>query len=90
MCLSGAVPNFSLRSPGVEGCGVSTPPPSSRERKVTTMCHKIEKPFTARFIGAEEKVLSELTNTTDEMLRGVEILAVLLADRGTPVGVHAV
>lgn len=50
------------------------------------MSHKIEKPFTARFIGAEEKVLLELTNTTDEMLRGVEILAVFLADQGTPGG----
>ena len=54
------------------------------------MSHKIEKSFTAGFIGAEEKALLELTNTTDEMLRGVEILAVLLADQGTPVGVHAV
>jgi hypothetical protein len=50
------------------------------------MSHKIEKPFTARFIGAEEKVLLELTNTTDEVLRGVEILTVFLTDQETPGG----
>jgi hypothetical protein len=51
-----------------------------------TMSYKIEKPFTARFIDAEEKVLLELTNTTDEVLKGVEILAVFLKDQGTPGG----
>ncbi|HEX6625729.1 MAG TPA: hypothetical protein VF064_18580 [Pyrinomonadaceae bacterium] len=50
------------------------------------MSHKIEKPFIARFIDAEEKVLLELTNTTGEVLRGVEILAVFLTDQGTPGG----
>ncbi len=46
------------------------------------MSHKIEKPFIARFIDAEEKVLLELTNTTGEVLRGVEILAVFLTRPG--------
>jgi hypothetical protein len=50
------------------------------------MSNQTEKPFTARFIGDEEKVLLELTNTTDEVLRGVEILAVFLKDQGTPGG----
>lgn len=50
------------------------------------MSHEIEKPFTARFIDAEEKVLLELTNTTDQLLKGVEILAIFLKDQGTPGG----
>jgi hypothetical protein len=50
------------------------------------MSNGMEKPFTARFVGGEEKVLLELTNTTDEVLRGVEILAVFLTDQGTPGG----
>lgn len=51
------------------------------------MRHKIEKPFTARFIGARERVLLELTNTTGEVLRGVEILSIFLKDQGPPGGV---
>ena len=50
------------------------------------MSHKINKPFTARFIDAEEKVLLELTNTTDEVLKSVEILSIVLKDQGTPGG----
>ena len=50
------------------------------------MSQRIEKPFTARFLDGDEKVLLELTNTTDEVLRGVEILAVFLKDQGTPGG----
>ena len=50
------------------------------------MSHMREKPFTARFIDAEEKVLLELTNTTDKVLNVVEILAVFLKDQGTPGG----
>ena len=50
------------------------------------MSRRIEKPFTARFLDGEEKVLLELTNTTDEVLRGVEILAIFLKDQGTPGG----
>ena len=50
------------------------------------MSQKIEKPFTARFIGAEEKVLLELTNMTDEVLKSVEILSIFLKDQWTPGG----
>ena len=50
------------------------------------MSNRIEKPFTARFLDDDEKVLLELTNTTDEVLKGVEILAVFLKDQGTPGG----
>ncbi|HEX6185048.1 MAG TPA: hypothetical protein VFZ44_14275 [Pyrinomonadaceae bacterium] len=46
----------------------------------------IEKPFTARFLDDDDKVLLELTNTTDEVLKGVEILAIFLKDQGTPGG----
>lgn len=53
---------------------------------VTTISHKIEKPFTAKFIGAEEKVLLELTNTTGEVLKSVGILSIFLKDQGTPGG----
>lgn len=47
---------------------------------------RIEKPFTVRFIDAGAKVLLELTNTTDEALKRVEILAVFLNDEETPGG----
>lgn len=50
------------------------------------MSQRIEKPFTAKFLEDGEKVLLELTNTTNEVLRGVEILAVFLKDQGTPGG----
>jgi hypothetical protein len=46
----------------------------------------MEKPFTARFIDAEEGVLLELTNTGDETCKVVEILAVFLKDEDTPGG----
>jgi hypothetical protein len=69
-----------------EGGGVFTPPPFLCRRKVLSMSNRTEKPFTARFIGDEEKVLLELTNTTDEVLKGVEILAVFLKDLGSPGG----
>lgn len=46
----------------------------------------MEKPFTARFIDAEARVLLELTNTGDETCKGVEILAVFLKDEETPGG----
>lgn len=51
-----------------------------------TMSQKIEKPFTARFLDGDDKVLLELTNTTDEVLKGVEILAVFIKDQGSPAG----
>lgn len=48
--------------------------------------NKTQKPFTARFIDAEAKVLLELTNTGDETCKVVEILAVFLKDEETPGG----
>ena len=50
------------------------------------MSQRTDKPFTARFLDGGEKVLLELTNTTDEALRVVEVLAVFLKDQGTPGG----
>lgn len=50
------------------------------------MSQRIDKPFTVNFVDGGEKVLLELTNTTNEVLRGVEILAVFLKDQGTPGG----
>jgi hypothetical protein len=46
----------------------------------------MEKPFTARFIDAEARVLLELTNTSDETCKEVEVLAVFLKDEETPGG----
>jgi hypothetical protein len=46
----------------------------------------MQKPFTARFIDAEARVLLELTNTGDETCKGVEILAVFLKDEETAGG----
>lgn len=51
-----------------------------------TLSNKMEKPFTARFIDTEARVLLELTNTGDETCKGVEILAVFLKDEETPGG----
>jgi hypothetical protein len=51
-----------------------------------TISDRTEKPFTFRFIEAGAKVLLELTNTTDEALKGVEILTVFLHDEETPGG----
>jgi hypothetical protein len=58
----------------------------SPERKVTTMSNQTPKPFTAVFIADGEKVILELTNTCDEVLKEVEILAVFLKDQATPDG----
>jgi hypothetical protein len=46
----------------------------------------MEKPFTAKFIDAGTRLLLELTNTSDETCRVVEILAVFLKDEDTPGG----
>jgi hypothetical protein len=46
----------------------------------------MEKPFTARFIDAEARVLLELTNTGDETCKGVKLLDVFLKDEETPGG----
>ncbi|HEX8721416.1 MAG TPA: hypothetical protein VF736_12345 [Pyrinomonadaceae bacterium] len=52
-----------------------------------TMSRNAEKPFTARFLEGDEKVLLELTNTSGEVLKGVEILAIFLKDQGSASGV---
>ena len=51
-----------------------------------TMFQNIQKPFTARFLDGEHKLLLELTNTSGEVLKGVEILAIFLKDEETPGG----
>lgn len=51
-----------------------------------TVSNKTANPFTARFIDDEAKVSLELTNTSDETCKGVEILAVFLKDEETPGG----
>ena len=47
---------------------------------------RTEKPFTARFVEAEPKVLLELMNTTNETLKCVEVLTIFLKDEATPGG----
>jgi hypothetical protein len=51
-----------------------------------TINNKREKSFIFRFIDARPKVLLELTNATQEMLRSIEILTVFLKDEETPGG----
>ena len=51
-----------------------------------TINGRIEKPLTVNFTDAGAQVLLELTNTSDEVLKGVEILAVFLKDEETPGG----
>ncbi len=48
--------------------------------------NRIEEPFTARFVEAGAKVFLELTNTTRQQLKCVEILTVFLKDEETPGG----
>ena len=55
-------------------------------KKIMTSSGKIEKPLTVGFIDAGARVLLELTNTSDEVLKGVEVLAVFLNDEETPGG----
>ena len=50
------------------------------------MTSRPEKPFIAKFVEAEPKVLLELMNTTDHTLKCVEILTVFLKDEATPGG----
>lgn len=52
-----------------------------------TMSRSIEKPFTARFLDGDHQLLLELTNTSGEVLKGVEVLAIFLKDQGSPDGV---
>jgi hypothetical protein len=51
-----------------------------------TTSSKTEIPFIARFVEAGENVLLELTNTTAQPLKCVEILTVFLKDEETPGG----
>lgn len=51
-----------------------------------TIIGRIGNPLTVRFIDAGPKILLELTNTSDEALKGVEVLAVFLKDEDTPGG----
>jgi hypothetical protein len=50
------------------------------------MSRDVDKPFTARFLDGDQKLLLELTNTSGEVLKSVEILAIFLKDQGTPSG----
>ena len=54
--------------------------------KDSTMPQNTDKPFTARFLDSNQKFLLELTNTSGEVLKGVEVLAIFLKDQGTPSG----
>jgi len=47
---------------------------------------RTEKPFTARFIGDLPNLVLELTNTTEETLKSVEVLTIFLKDEETPGG----
>jgi hypothetical protein len=70
----------------VRSGGVSGLPFFSRERKTKVLSDRMEKPFTARFIDSDAQVQLELTNTSDETCKVVEILAVFLKDEETPGG----
>lgn len=52
----------------------------SRRKKIMSTNGNIAKPFSVSFIANGAQMLLELTNTTDETLRGVEILTVFLKD----------
>ncbi len=47
---------------------------------------RTEKPFTARFVGDLPNLVLELTNTTEETLKSVEVLTIFLKDEETPGG----
>lgn len=47
---------------------------------------RADKPFTIRFLDAGAMVRLELTNTSDEAFKEVEVLAVFLKDEETPGG----
>ena len=51
-----------------------------------TINSKKEKVFIFRFIDARPKVLLELTNATEDILKSIEILTVFLKDQETPGG----
>jgi hypothetical protein len=50
------------------------------------MTSKSPKPFTCQFIDLESKTLLELTNTTDQTVKSVEVLTIFLKDKETPGG----
>ena len=49
---------------------------------------KIQRTFICRFIDAPPKVLLELTNTTENSLKSIEILTVFLKEEGGPSQAH--
>ena len=51
-----------------------------------TSSYRAEKPVAVRFVDAAPGVLLELTNTTDQPLKSVEVLTVFLKDEETPGG----
>src|SRR5215207_3918147 len=51
-----------------------------------TTGNRTEKPVAVRFVEATAGVLLELTNTTDQPLKSVEVLTVFLKDEETPGG----
>ena len=50
------------------------------------MLRNVDKPFTAKFLDGDHRLLLELTNTSTEVLKGVEVLSIFLKDQGTPSG----
>jgi hypothetical protein len=58
--------------------------PQSQKQNQTMIIK--EKPFTFRFVEAENNVVLELTNGTDRTLKCIEVLTVLLKDEITPGG----
>jgi hypothetical protein len=48
--------------------------------------NRSDAPLTASFVEAGENVVLELLNTTDQQLKGVEVLTVFLKDEETPGG----
>ena len=52
----------------------------ARKKIMTTNGNNMAKPFTVSFSANGAQVFLELTNTTDQMLRGVEILTIFLKD----------
>src|SRR5260370_40831838 len=60
-------------------------PESENQEQIKIMSNK-EKPFTFRFVEAEDNFRLELTNVTDRTLKSIEVLTVFLKDEVTPGG----
>jgi hypothetical protein len=60
---------------------------SAASRKLMDTDNKAGKPFLFRFIDTSSRILLELTNTTDQRLKSVEILTVFLNDEDTLEGI---